>query len=71
MDDCGFLAIPQSERNRVFDVIDAPVLQVNCLWCGSGVENSQERRRGCGMWALVNRKKKEGEGTGVGPRPSP
>ena len=50
MNDCGFLATPQSERNRVFDVIDAPVLQVNCLWCGCGVENSQECRRGCGMW---------------------
>jgi hypothetical protein len=51
MNDCGFLATLQSERNRVFDVIDTLVLQVNGLWCGSGVENSQERRRGCGMWA--------------------
>jgi hypothetical protein len=50
MDDCGFLAIPQSERNRVFDVIDTPVLQVNYPQWGSQEENTQQRRRGCGMW---------------------
>jgi hypothetical protein len=52
MDDCGFLATPPSERNRAFDVIDNPHLQVNCPWCGSREENSQQRRRGCGMWVL-------------------
>src|SRR5215208_4134376 len=51
MDDSGSLATPPSERNRVFDVIDNTLLQVNYPWCGSREENSQERRRGCGMWA--------------------
>src|SRR5215208_2490318 len=50
MDDSGSLATPPSERNRVFDVIDNLLLQVNYPWCGSREENSQERRRGCGMW---------------------
>jgi hypothetical protein len=51
MDACGLLATPPSERNRVFDVIDNSLLQVNYPWCGSREENSQERRKGCGMWA--------------------
>ncbi len=53
MDDCTFLATPPSEPKRVFDVIDNPVLQVNYPWCGSREENTQERRRGCGMWVLL------------------
>jgi len=52
MDDCTFLATPPSEPKRVFDVIDNPVLQVNYPWCGSREENTQERRRGCGMWVM-------------------
>jgi hypothetical protein len=32
MDDSGSLATPSSERNRVFDVLNIPVLQVNYPW---------------------------------------
>jgi hypothetical protein len=53
MDDSGSLAAPPSERNRICDVIDYPVLQVNHPRCACREENSRKRKRGCGMWVVV------------------
>ena len=53
MDNCGSLAAPPSERNRVFEVIDYYVLQVNHHGVRGEKEILKTRRRGCGMWVYA------------------
>ena len=50
MDYSGSLAAFPSERNRVFDVIESSVLQVDYLRCACREENSQNAEGGaeCG-----------------------